>query len=194
MLIRQQNILIFFLVSITVLIISCDRVKDDLGKGYIELTYKLNEPNHEVDPSYQTTIWIEDSEGKYIKSLLVSEYISYGGYSDSLMCLTWNNVADWENEDVENVDAVTMATPDVEENILRIDCVKEKLPPGNYYVFVETHLEEEYNILLRGEVSSEGDDANGSFLISYPGGKMEGAENVLVGVTIKYIDSEIPKS
>jgi len=190
----KQILFVVLVVSVASLINSCGEVKDKPGKGYIELSYKLNIPNDAgIEPSYQTTIWIENSEGKYIKSLLVSEYISYGGYSDLLMCLTWNNAVDWVNKEAEIVDAVTTATPDVGDNIFIFDCEKGKIPPGNYIIFVETHLEEEYNILLRGEISTEGEDTDGSLQVSYPRGKMEGAENALSGTYIKYFNSEISK-
>ena len=68
-----------------------------LGSPHARTVRALVEGSAGEDPSYQTTIWLEDDNGKLLKILFVSDYLSYGGFVHPMICPTWAKQADWEN-------------------------------------------------------------------------------------------------
>jgi len=146
-----MNIKISLMSMISFLLIACSSQSNYPAKGDIIITYQLNQVEG-LEPSYQTVIWLEDLNGKYINSFLVSEYLSYGGYNDSTICPDWSDLADWDNVSDENFDAVTTATPSVGKNQLKINCQKDSLFVGKYRYHIQTHIIEQYNILYHGEI------------------------------------------
>ena len=142
----------FYHISIiSILLIACSSHSNNPASGSIIITYQLNEVE-ELEPSYQTVIWLEDLNGQYIKSFLVSEYLSYGGYNDSTICPNWSIPANWDSVSEEIFDAVTSATPPIGQNELNIDLEKEKLPAGKYRYIIQSHIIEQYNILYHGTI------------------------------------------
>lgn len=69
--------------------VSCSFQGNELAKGYIEISYQLTQPEGIV-PSYQTVVWLEDENGNYLMSLLVSEYLSYEVYNNPTICSDWS--------------------------------------------------------------------------------------------------------
>lgn len=78
--------------------------------GTLEIHYRLAGASGDLQPSYQTSIWLENSEGERVRSLLVSEWLAYSGHNHDGVCPTWQAVADWENVSEADFDAVTRAT------------------------------------------------------------------------------------
>jgi hypothetical protein len=119
--------------------------------GLLEISYRFN-PANGVEPSYQAAFWLEDENGKYVKSILVAEYLSYGGFNDPTICPDWSKLAGWEESSEEEFDAVTRPTPPVGGHILRIDCKERSIPPGLYSYCVQVHIVENYNVLYKGRI------------------------------------------
>jgi len=164
--------------------IYCSGEKDS-AEGYIELTYDFNSAE-KIEPSFQTAIWMENSKGEYVKSLLVTEYLSMGGYNDTLICPNWIEAVDWETVPDEEFDAVTTPTPPVGSNRIKIDVSKEKLASGKYRICIQTHIEDDYNILYCGEIEIEGKATSSTVFKSYLPEPYPGVENALNNVSIKY--------
>jgi len=180
-----MNINLCYPLFILSFLISCSSNLEDQAKGVLTINYKLNQVEG-LDPSYQTVIWIEDLDGKNIKSFLVSEYLSYGGYNDSTICSNWSISTNWDSVSDEIFDAVTMATPSVGQNQLKIELKNEKLLAGKYRYFIETHIIEQYNILYIGEIEI-GNDRNGNIAAPvFVPDKHPFAFNALENVTAEY--------
>lgn len=157
------------------------------ASGTLEITFELNPADtEEFAPSYQTVVWLETAEGEYLRSLLVSEYISYGGFLVPEVCPRWNGVSNWEQNYEHEMDAVTAATPRVEKNVLRLDCGKEKLVPGFYRYHVQTHIVEDYNILFSGDIRIGGEEDENVAEASFSPRRHPGADKVLDQVKARF--------
>lgn len=163
---------------------TCEKKKD--AAGVIRVTFEINAPNDDLQPSYQTAIWLEDAAGRTVGTLFVSEYLSYGGYNDSTICPAWSSSADWEQATQEEFDARTQATPPAGRQELLLPLAKA-LPRGEYSAKMQLHLWENYNILYSGRLVV-GDKADSTIAEkSYVPAPFKGAEKVLSHVTFHYV-------
>jgi hypothetical protein len=117
----------------------------------LEITFQMATPEGFV-PSRQTVIWLEKPDGTFVKTLFVSDYTAYGGYLVPGICPEWVSKAQWKNVDEEEFDAVTGATPSEGKVSMKLDCPKDKVPDGDYILFMEVHLNENFNVLCKGEI------------------------------------------
>ena len=153
--IRKASIPLMMLALLT----TCRTVDEGVTEGILEIRFNLNpSANQDIEPSYQTVIWLEDEHGRYVKSLLVSEYLSYGGYTKPEICPDWSRTAQWDRITEKELDAVTSATPPVEANVMAFDCRKKNLRAGVYRYCVQTHIVEQDNILYTGMIEIGGKD------------------------------------
>lgn len=166
-------------------LLACGPNPNEPLEGYLEIRFRLNE-SKDPEPSYQTVIWLEKENGEYMKSLLVSEYLAYGGYEKPEICSDWSRAADWGNVPEALFDAVTGATPPVEENTLRVDCKKEGILPGVYRYCVQTHVVEAYNILYQGRIEIGGSESESRAKAFHSSDGYPGARNVLSDVGARY--------
>lgn len=126
----------------------------------------MNE-REEYPRSDQLVIWLEKPDGTFVKTLFVSEYLSYGGYNDPEICPDWSSNTNWEAVSEAEFDAVTGATPKV--GIVRMEVVlpKEEVPRGEYILFAEVHLTADYNELHMGKIRVKRRDATSQLEVSY---------------------------
>ncbi|HUX94875.1 MAG TPA: DUF2271 domain-containing protein [Bacteroidales bacterium] len=122
-------------------------------------------------PSYQMAIWLETPDSSYVKTLYLSEYLSYGGYNEPEICYEWSSKAKWDEVTKEEFDAVTAATPSVGDVELKLQCPATILPEGKYLIFVEVHLAEEYNELYSCELEITGKKRMNELNVKYIPGK-----------------------
>lgn len=168
--------------------------KDVPAKGFIKISFQINETDIVVEGEEgestvtipQTVAWLEDENGKYVKSMFVSEWLSYGGYKRPVVCVTWSRLADWANASSEEFDAVTQATPYYGDNELVIDCGKRGLSAGTYYYCVEAYVTDEYNILYRGQIKIGGKNNENIAEVKYIPDKFPLSENMLCEVKAQY--------
>jgi len=107
-------------------------------------------------PTYQTTVWLEDKEGHFVRSLFVSDWLARGGYVHRYVCSTWSRKANWTEGQTEDIDAVTGATPDWGvDNVLHFDLKALDLAPGIYDCNMESHITGDYNIFYSGQLEIE---------------------------------------
>jgi hypothetical protein len=113
----------------------------------------------DIQPSYQTAIWLEKEDGTYFKSLLVSEYLSLGGYRRGGICSAWPGKDRWGEVSQDELDAVTAATPALGKHVLKFACPDQVVPNGKYRYTVEVHIVENYNVVCSGIIQiSDGPD------------------------------------
>ena len=153
-------------------------------KEQIEISFTLNYTEG-VIPSYQTVIWLE-SPDNLIHTLLVSEWLCYSGYSDERICPDWSRRSNWSEMNLDEMDAVSAATPRRRSNTFRFDCNEARLSPGTYHYFVQTHIEDDYNILASGTIiiGEEYDESPAQF--RHDPEKHPLASTALTDVSVKY--------
>jgi hypothetical protein len=130
-------------------------------------------------PSYQVAIWLEDEEGKYVKTLFLSEYLSAGGYSLDNVCPDWVKQTQWDKAPESEVDAVTAPTPKIGNSTLKFDGLKRGIAPGKYRFCLQVHLVGKLNVLHRGNITVGGEAAEAATQVFFtPGPRPEGADAV----------------
>jgi len=103
--------------------------------------------------SNQFAAWIEDTEGKYIKTLYVTKWTANGGYSKRPATIPmWVKKSDPSKMTKAQVDAVSGATPQTGTLTCTWDGTDIKgaaLPNGNYVLVLEGTLRWENQVYYR---------------------------------------------
>lgn len=106
--------------------------------------------------SNQMAVWIEDSGGKFVKTLYVTWFTGKGGYERRPDCLPlWRRAAGVDGPPTAEVDAVTRATQHPGRYSLVWDCTDaagRPVAPGKYLYKVEGTLFWSKEILWEGEI------------------------------------------
>lgn len=152
-------------ITLVVLILSVSGFAGGKNRKF-EFRFHLNDIQSFV-PSDQIVIWLENSDSTLVKTLFVSEYLSYGGYNIPEICTQWSSKANWNDATKEEFDAVTGATPGTGDVSLRLECPASIVPEGKYLVFVEVHLVDEYNELYSGEITISGKKSINNLKVNY---------------------------
>jgi len=153
--------------------------------GTLEVGFNYMPPG-EVYPTYDTAIWLEDADGKLVKTLFVSQVLSDEEYKSDDICPDWSKKADWGNADRAYVDAVTEVTPLIGGESHVFDLGALGVAPGTYKFRFEVHLIDEYNVLLQGELSV-GDTANDVSLEKvFVPKQREGNQTVVDSIGVRY--------
>lgn len=107
--------------------------------------------------SNQVAVWIEDSQGKFVKTLFVTWFTGKGGYEKRPDCLPlWRQAAGVEGPPTPEVDAVTKATPQPGKHSLVWDCTDRAgnpVPDGKYVYKVEGTLFWTKEMLWTGNIT-----------------------------------------
>ena len=135
-----------------------------------DIRFKLNDIQSFV-PSNQVAIWLETTDSSIVRTLFLSEYLSYGGYNIKEICYDWSSKTKWEDVSQEEFDAVTSATPGVGDVKLKLECPASLVPEGKYLIFIEVHLVDEYNELYQGELTISGKKSVTNLQVMYKPGK-----------------------
>jgi hypothetical protein len=154
--------------------------------GVIEISFLFNKAE-EVVPSYQIAIWLESEEGKYVKTLFVSQFLAGAGTSLEVVCPDWIKQAHWEKVDESEFDAVTRPTPPLGANTMRFDCHKKAILSGTYWFCVQAHIQENYNILYRGRIAVGQAASEGLAEAFYSPKKHPLASEILSDVRAQYV-------
>lgn len=180
----KHFILAVHICAAAILVCGCEEEKS--ARGRIEIYYSLNKAEG-VEPSWQTAVWLEDDQGN-MTTILVSDYLSYGGYKDKRVCPDWSSKCNWDKQDPKILSAVTCATPKLKGNVLKVTCKKAGIRDGTYNYFVQTHIEEKYNILAKGTITidSTTPDEN-TAVLTYSPSEHKRAGGILSDVKAKYI-------
>jgi len=160
--IKAISILLMLLIGLGTLFSGCNRTREWILNVTFELTDMEGYPR-----SDQLVIWLEKPDGAFVKTLFVSEYLSYGGYNHPEICPDWSSKTNWEEASQEEFDAVTSATPSVGLVTLELMCTSEVVPKGEYNIFIEVHLTTDYNELYSGMVKVSGRKFNNNLTVSY---------------------------
>lgn len=151
-----------FLIGLMTVFSGCNQSREWI----LDVSFQLTELEG-YTRSDQLVIWLEKPDGTFVKTLFVSEYLSYGGYNHPEICPDWSSKTNWEEASQEEFDAVTSATPSVGLVNMALSCTSEVVPRGEYNIFIEVHLTTDYNELYSGMVKVSGRKFDNNLTVSY---------------------------
>ena len=160
--ISVTSVFLVLLIGLGTLFQGCNRSREWI----LDVSFQLTEME-DYPRSDQLVIWLEKADGTFVKTLFVSEYLSYGGYNHPEICPDWSTKTNWEESSQEEFDAVTTATPSIGLVNLELMCTSEVVPKGEYIIFIEVHLTTDYNELYSGPVKVSGRKFNNTLTVSY---------------------------
>ncbi len=157
---------------------------DGAGTLVVRFFYEAPKTLH---PTYHTAIWLEDAKGTLVKTLYVSQELSDREHKLGTVCPDWANQAKWERAPTDEVAAVTAPTPVLGEGELEFDLAKLGIVPGTYGFRFQMHVEEDYNVLYRGEVKVGGPAAEIKLETVTGPGKPSTTDQFIRDVVVRYL-------
>lgn len=156
---------LLFLIAITfilsVFITSCGEKKNT-----VELSFQLNKIEA-FTSSDQMVVWLEKTDKTFVKTLFICDYLAYGGYVLTSICPSWSGRENWKVVEKDEFDAVTGATPIQGAVKFEFEFEKKDIPNGEYNIFIEVHLAEEYNELYSGTLDFSDAEYNTELKVNY---------------------------
>lgn len=123
-------------------------------QGELEIT--LNYKHVDDIATNQYAVWIEDSSGKFIRTLYVTSFTAKGGWKDRPESLEiWVERSGLSSGSAQKVDAYSGATPKSGTQTYTWDCKDEfgqTTPAGEYHFFVEGTIYWENAVLFEGVI------------------------------------------
>ncbi|MDR3271199.1 MAG: DUF2271 domain-containing protein [Peptococcaceae bacterium] len=123
-----------------------------------EVTIAFDYQNQSGHASNQFAVWIEDADGRYVKTLYATRFTANGGYKNRP-----DSIPVWVEKtglaDIENVDAITGATPKSGTLVYTWDLTGvdgAPVPASTYHFFVEGSLRWKNRVLYTGALKIGG--------------------------------------
>lgn len=124
------------------------------GPGTVEVSFTYTRQGG--FGSNQFALWIEDAQGRHVKTLYATRFTASGGYAKRPQSIPdWVKLSGLAGMNKAQVDAFTGATPRTGVLSYRWDGTNqagEALPPGEYQVFLEASLRNENRVLYSATV------------------------------------------
>jgi hypothetical protein len=98
--------------------VAFDPAQPENSKGKLLVSYLYLPPAGEIEPSYHTVIWLADQNGKWVRTLFVSQELSTTVYDLNEACKERVKQANWDKADKSVVDALTGPTRDIGSSAL----------------------------------------------------------------------------
>lgn len=150
-------------------------------------------PPTSVEPTYHTAMWLEDAQGKLVRTLYVSTELSNVEYKLGLACPDWVKQAHWEKAPKSEVDAVTAPTPNVGSASLAFDLAELGVPPGMYQFKFQVHITEKANVLHAGKFTAGAANADVKLDVAVGPGKLAVTDQFVRDVEVRYVAPGIKK-
>ena len=154
--------------------------------GTLEVSF-LYMPPTTIDPTYHTAMWLEDSQGRLVKTLYVSQELSATEYKMGNVCPDWVKKSQWEKAARSEVDAVTAPTPNVGSEAKVFDLTALGLPAGEYVFMFQMHVLEDHNVLFRGKVTVGGPNQTPALETTQGPGKLVSTDQYVREVQVRYL-------
>jgi len=124
---------------VCVLLLVTAAVAGAAAQGAVSISFDLQRLG--AVASNQYAVWIEDSNGKYIRTLSATYFAANGGLVKRPATLpTWAAVSNWVNNPQADIDAVSTPTPGSGSIVVEWDCKDnsgQNVPAGTYVYKVE---------------------------------------------------------
>ena len=114
------------------------------SNGQFTVTMTYDYTNEKIMASNQLAAWVEDSQGKIVKNLMVTRFTGKGGYEKRKESLPlWVSKANPAKMDAAKLDAITKPTPSTGKQTIVWDGTDEAGKPladGKYTMYLEGTL------------------------------------------------------
>ncbi|MBT3199419.1 MAG: DUF2271 domain-containing protein [Phycisphaerales bacterium] len=169
--------------------------------GVLAISFKINDPlNYPDDEPLQdpqTAVWLEDAQGKYISTAMISDWTSMEGWEETVklpdgtkvkeMCPKWQEVSGWPaNHTKQQIDAVTKATPETGPHTVKVNLAELKLTTGTYRYCVQTSVAPRHTIIATGTITIGSGQVESNAIIVYTPDMHPDAGPVLSDVNASY--------
>lgn len=144
----------------------------------------------DIVDSNQFAVWIEDDQGKFIKTLAVTKYAGDGGWAKRQEILPiWVKISSASGKSFQTVEAISKATPKTSSlkyswNLTNEDDILVK--EGTYKYFVEGNLFRENRVLFSGNIQI-GSDQSQNIATAEFFGEAENNKNMITNVKAEYL-------
>lgn len=159
----KTRIIIFTVLAVIIAMPAMAQRNSSAKASAVELSF--NYQKQSGPGSNQYAVWVENAEGKVVRTLVVTSFTSKGrggrrGYTFRPTCVpTWVKNAGAEQMTDEQIDAVTGATP-AQNGVQTFtwdfkDANGKQVPAGDYKIFLEATLYNNSIILYSGAFSTK---------------------------------------
>jgi hypothetical protein len=146
-----------------------------------ELTFSFTRQNGFA--SNQFAVWVEDSQGVYIKTLYATRFTADGGWKRRPTSIPlWVKQSALSGMTKAQVDALTGATPRSGTFTYRWDGADSRgaaLPAGNYVILLEGTLRNDNQVIYRAPIRLGQGSATAEVSVEYVG--KPGSESAMIG-------------
>lgn len=146
-----------------------------------ELTFSFTRQSGAA--SNQFAVWIENSQGQFIKTLYAARYTANGGWRRRATSIPlWVSRSGLSGMTNAQVNAITGATPGTGNLTYTWDGTDSRgaaVPAGNYVIFLEGTLRWENQVLYRAEIRLGQGPAEAEVSVEYTGDP--GQERAMIG-------------
>jgi hypothetical protein len=153
----MKNLTLFVILTVLVLTSAAAQQAAQTAQSGATLEVTFTYTRQSGAASNQFAVWIEDTEGKYIKTLNVTKWTSNGGYSKRPATIpVWVKKADPSKLTKAQIDAISAATPQTGTVTCTWDGTDSKgaaLSTGDYMLVIEGTLRWENQVYYRAPIS-----------------------------------------
>jgi len=172
-----------FFALFTALFLTCAAAQQDSAA---ELTFSFTRQSGAA--SNQFAVWIEDSSGRYIKTLYATRYTANGGWRRRDTSIpVWVRQSGLAGLTNAQIDTLTGATPRTGSLTYTWDGTDSRgavVPNGDYVIFLEGTLRWANQVIYRAPIRLGQGSASPEVSVEYTGDP--GAERVMIGgVTVR---------
>ena len=132
------------------------------AKGPLTLEYTYNRKDGKA--ANQMAAWIEDKDGKVIRTLFATRFVAKGGYKKRDQALpVWVKKSGLAQLDEKKVDALTLATPQSGQVKMAWDGKDDSgkdAPDGTYKLVLEATLFQDSDVVYTGTFQKGGKEQN----------------------------------
>ena len=154
------------------------------------LTVTYNWSRLQSHGSNQMAVWLEDTKGKHISTLFVTQWGAKGGYLKRPLALSeWTVKFGLPNATKAEVDAISGATPQTGPQTLVWNGKDKKgkvVPPGTYVVRMEANIKDADKMFFRAEVKIGGKNQETKGAITFTRPELASGNVLFKDVLVQY--------
>jgi hypothetical protein len=152
---KKHLFILLLLFTILACTVAQDKTAQTGSQAAAELSFTYTRLSGSA--SNQFAVWVEDEQGKFIKTLYATKYTASGGWKRRETSIpVWVKKSGLANLTSAQVDAITGATPKTGTLVYTwdgTDSSGKAVSTGNYVLFLEGTLRWENQVLYRAPIS-----------------------------------------
>ena len=167
------------------------------GEAAGTLTVKFDYTHYPTLATGQYAIWIEDADGRLVRTVFVTRFTGRGGYNNRPDCCpTWVSKANPQSHNSDEVDGYTGATPQNGRQQYAWDGKDDDghlVANGTYRVYIEGTLYWSSRVLYQGQFTLGGESAQIA-LTQENNSDEQTNRDMLTNVTAEYVSTVEPSA